>query len=66
MLPLCALSSSHSKSARDGALGREKRDTGCRSGHSLATLCTTMHPRGTHSSEWCAHTHRERKKKKKQ
>uniref|UniRef100_A0A3Q1EBT8 Aquaporin 7 n=1 Tax=Acanthochromis polyacanthus TaxID=80966 RepID=A0A3Q1EBT8_9TELE len=41
----------NSRSASEGALGREKNDTGWRSGHSLATLLTIIHPKGTHSSE---------------
>lgn len=51
ILPLCELFSSQSRSASEGALGREKSDTGWSSGHSLPTLLIIMHPKGTHSSE---------------
>lgn len=49
-LPVCVLVSSQSRSTSEGALGREYNDTGCSSGHSIATLLIFMHPKGIHSS----------------
>lgn len=49
-LPVWASVSSQSRSAREGALGREYNGAGCSSGHSIATLLIFIHPKGIHSS----------------
>lgn len=49
-LPFCVLVSSQSRSASEGALGREYNDTCCCSGHSIATSLIFIHPKGIHSS----------------